>query len=364
MTIEDAIKRMQRVPSVEFACSLATNQKAPSTDVDSLQTSLQTFECNSQLAKSTTSLRQADSFEEEENEGRDQVAPSLTANGGPFLSNYIRGRFTSPGQASGHRAESQLTLSYSRPPEEYTIPASTQCQPSGNNFLPSDRQHWERCYSLKRMSGVYNVAQRASTSSTPGVNYSTAPTLSLKRITSANSSLRSNAGGTAAVSGSGNPTGIPSVRRSTVARLGSESGDSDSYFVPRESWLTSLYVKLPKSKSLFRLQLELLNLPLFASVHRFLEDTCTTTTDQKALLEENSFLFALFNQYVPHARIPVESLSKYIGRLQKYEILATIEFNVSVAPLAYPFVSVPTVFTLSHKRVSERKWRLILMYAN
>lgn len=140
-----------------------------------------------------------------------------------------------------------------------------------------------------------------------------------------------------------NTTITTTSRRLTVARLGSESGvdsetSSSHYFVPRESWLTSLYVKMPKSKSLFRLQLGLLNTPLFASVGRFLEQTCSTSgtasglgtaEDERTLLEKNSFLFALFNQYVPHNRIPLESLSKYVRRLQKFEILATIEFSVS-----------------------------------
>ena len=120
------------------------------------------------------------------------------------------------------------------------------------------------------------------------------------------------------------------MRRSTVHRI----SETEDLYVPRESWLTSIYTKLPKSKTFCRFQLELLNLPLFASVGRFLEESATTN-DCKAMLDRNSFLYALFKQFVPNNRIPVNKLSKYLHRLHKYEILATIEFNVSLPKTNY-----------------------------
>lgn len=114
------------------------------------------------------------------------------------------------------------------------------------------------------------------------------------------------------------------IRRSTVHRL----SEAEDLYVPKESWLTTLYTKLPKSKTFCRFQLELLKMPLFASVGRFLEETATTD-DCKAMLDRNSFLYSLFKQFVPDNRIPLNTLSKYVNRLHKHEILATIEFNVS-----------------------------------
>ncbi|OTF83759.1 hypothetical protein BLA29_009015, partial [Euroglyphus maynei] len=111
-------------------------------------------------------------------------------------------------------------------------------------------------------------------------------------------------------------------RRSTIHRF---TETSDDLYVPKESWLTSIYIKLPKSKSFCRFQLKLLNLPLFASTVRYLEETATG--ENKDMLQSNSFLYAVFNQFVPHNRIMVNTLSKHVRRIRKYEILAVIEFN-------------------------------------
>ncbi|XP_046914794.2 receptor-type tyrosine-protein phosphatase epsilon isoform X2 [Dermatophagoides farinae] len=111
-------------------------------------------------------------------------------------------------------------------------------------------------------------------------------------------------------------------RRSTIHRF---TETSDDLYVPKESWLTSIYIKLPKSKSFCRFQLKLLNLPLFASTVRYLEETATG--ENKEMLQSNSFLYAVFNQFVPHNRIMVNTLSKHVRRIRKYEILAVIEFN-------------------------------------
>lgn len=114
-------------------------------------------------------------------------------------------------------------------------------------------------------------------------------------------------------------------RRSTIHRF---TETSDDLYVPKESWLTSIYIKLPKSKSFCRFQLKLLNLPLFASTVRYLEETATG--ENKEMLQSNSFLYAVFDQFVPHNRIMVNTLSKHVRRIRKYEILAVIEFNVSI----------------------------------
>lgn len=113
-------------------------------------------------------------------------------------------------------------------------------------------------------------------------------------------------------------------RRSTIHRILNQ--DEDIY-VPKQSWLTSIYIKMPKSKSFCHFQLKLLNLPLFASTVRYLEETATG--NNKEMLQSNSFLYAVFNQFVPHNRILVNTLSKHVRRIRKHEILAIIEFNVS-----------------------------------
>lgn len=113
-------------------------------------------------------------------------------------------------------------------------------------------------------------------------------------------------------------------RRSTIHRFLNQ--DEDIY-VPKQSWLTSIYIKMPKSKSFCHFQLKLLNLPLFASTVRYLEETATG--NNKEMLQSNSFLYAVFNQFVPHNRILVNTLSKHVRRIRKHEILAIIEFNVN-----------------------------------
>lgn len=120
-------------------------------------------------------------------------------------------------------------------------------------------------------------------------------------------------------------------RRRTMHRLvgatnsGGQVEDQFDYRPP-ESLLTNLYLRLPKSKRFCQFQLKLLNLDLFKSVKETLDETAC---GDKQMLEHNSFLFALFDQFVPHDRIPLDSLSKYVYRLHRYEILSTIEFNVS-----------------------------------
>ena len=51
------------------------------------------------------------------------------------------------------------------------------------------------------------------------------------------------------------------------------------------------------------------------------------------MLQSNSFMYAVFDQFVPHNRIMVNTLTKHVQRIRKYEILAIIEFNVSFIKL-------------------------------
>lgn len=128
---------------------------------------------------------------------------------------------------------------------------------------------------------------------------------------------------------------LPYSRRRTItnpntAFISTDDFDDDASalaYHAKKSWLTSLYVQMPKSKRFCQIQLKLLNWPFFDSVKRWLEETAISDV---AILEQNSFLFALFNQCVPHERIDVNTLSKYVARLRKYDILSIIEFNVSI----------------------------------
>ncbi|KPM09468.1 tyrosine-protein phosphatase-like protein 2 [Sarcoptes scabiei] len=132
---------------------------------------------------------------------------------------------------------------------------------------------------------------------------------------SKDSSVRYGSMGTTATNSSSN-------RRQTIHRFARTPED---FYIPKESWLASVYLKLPKSKKFCRFQLKLLNLPLFASTVRYLEETATG--EDKESVRNNSFLYTVFKQFVPHNRILIQTLSKHVNRLRKYEILAIIEFN-------------------------------------
>ncbi len=431
-TIEEAIRQMQQVPSVDFACSGLNSSSSGGRN----------------QIKSNPQYHQAKYFYhnhplevEEEIEEEEEKYSRFS----PQTANYTDRTFQqySSNSSSNHfyphhpvvqqptytvtdsyglRAAEAISSPSSSSPRFISPPSPAKTsssslskpfskaaaehhpQPSTSRWLeppPSSSAggaNFHRKYSVMNSSSNNNNStlpftgsDKPSTSSSlanHSYSYGQAqqqPSTIMSRSTPGNASFRSNL---SASSGLLHPKGGSSVnttkasntsstnshhhqRRLTVARLGSDfstnssglpfsSAGADSeasdYFVPRESWLTSLYVKMPKSKSFVRLQLELLNLPFFASVGRFLEDTCSvgarssskgrhhhhsgnencrTAEEEKTLLEKNSFLFALFNQYVPHNRIPLESLSKYVRRLQKYEILATIEFSVSDPFLFY-----------------------------
>ena len=281
MTIEDAIKRMQSVPSVEFACSL--NKK--------LVASVSEYNPgNGSLPGHGYSIGEDENEEDElTDERRDQFSATLP-NGVPFFSNYNYAR------QKQHYKVSDVDQLLTQLGDEFIL--DEQQQSSQKEQKPQD-------VSGHRTSLQLNSALNMSKSNT---GISTPKSLPKRTVNSKSSTRLSIAQVATTTSNANSLSVIPaasSTRRLTISRLGSESTDSENYFVPRESWLTSLYVKLPKSKSFCRFQLELLNLPMFASVGQFLEQSCSTTTDQKALLENNSFLFALFNQFVPHNRIRV-----------------------------------------------------------
>lgn len=375
-TIEEAIRQMQQVPNVDFACSGISSAR--------------NYQSNSNYHQAQYFTYHNHPLEAEEESTFYQNSSNSTANDRTFQphssSNFYHhnqhNQQQPPTIVNNHHDYNQhlqTSSSFIITPPSYlnssSMPFSTdQPQPSTSSRClepPSatNLSSFHRKYSVNNSATILPNDKPSSSLAVHSLSYgqlqqqqqmnrsTTGHNAFFRSNLSSSCGLLNNAANTNTNTSTNPITSHQNNRRLTVARLGSDysgtsaifpDSEASSYFVPRESWLTSLYVKMPKSKSFFRLQLELLNLPFFASVNRFLEDTCSvgssrtsrhhsgdcrTAEEEKTLLEKNSFLFALFNQYVPHNRIPLESLSKYVRRLQKYEILATIEFSVSVHEL-------------------------------